>query len=340
MSLVNRRSPQIERVAPISSERAQREIERVVREQLLFGSERELPVDLPLGELGLDSLALLHLIMAIEEAFGVQLPDNVLVRRDPISIRALGDLVVVATRRTQPGSVAVPPADPTILPPHFRMERLHRWLARRGWLGRHMRTAATMAWHAKRFLFEHSAHYVMERPLEGKQPTIGPPPGIDLRPFTRADQDLMAGLWPDFDDRRARREMQRWLADGAIALVAVEGSRVVALDLLSLDGNRGEVELAPARGACWGLQLVEAPDVRGRGIGLALLAYSLRVSRDRGFRAQLATVRSDNAPMIAAGTQILGFRAIGRAGRTRIFGITRWSWEVEGLRGRGRLLSI
>lgn len=340
MSLVNRWSRQIERVDSVSSEGAQREIKRVVREQLLFGSERELPVDVPLGELGLDSLALLHLIVAIEETFGVQLPDNFLARRDPISIRDLSDMVVAAPRTHRAG-LAVPPADPMILPPHYRMERLHHWLAGRGWLGGRMRIAATLAWHTKRFLFERSEHYVMERRLdEGEHPTIGPPRGIDLRPYTRADEGIMAGLWPDFDERRSRREMQRWLADGAIALVAVEGSRVVALDLLSVDGNRGEVELAPARGACWGLHLVEAPDVRGRGIGLALLAYSLRVSRGRGFRAQLATVRSDNAPMIAACTQLLGFRAIGMARRTRVLGITRWSWEIEGFRRRGRLLSI
>lgn len=339
MSLVNARSPQIEGVDPIGEERAQREIERVVREQLLFGSARDLPVDLPLGELGLDSLALLHLILAIEETFGVQLPDNVLVRDDPISIRDLIDLVV-ATPQTHPGTVAVPPPDPTTLPPHFRMERLHRWLAARGWLGRRMRTGANVAWHTKRLLFEWSEHYVLERRLDGEQPALGAPPGIELRPYTAADQRLMTGLWPDFDERRSRREIQRWLIEGAIGLVAVEEGRVLALDLLSVDGNRGEVELAPSRGACWGLQLVEAPDVRGRGIGLALLAYSLRVSRDRGFRAQLATVRRDNAPMIAASTQILGFRVIGTARRARVLGITRWSWDVDGSRGHGRRLSV
>ncbi len=203
-----------------------------------------------------------------------------------------------------------------------------------------MRIAANMGWHTKSFLFERSKHYVLERGLESEPPSIEPPPGIDLRPYSRADEDIIGGLWPDFSERRSRREMQRWLADDAFAFVALEGTRVVAIDLLSADGNRGEVELAPARGACWGLQLVEAPDVRGRGIGLALLAYSLRASRARGFRAQLATVSSDNAPMIAASTQILGFRALGRAQRTRAFGITRWSWNIEGLRGHGRLLSL
>ena len=340
VSLAQGLSRRPEGVDAITDQEVQHEIERVLREQLLFGSERELPIDSPLGELGLDSLALLHLILAVEETFGVHLPDNLLVRRDPLSMRDLIDMVV-ATPRTHPGSSVVAPSDPKRLPPHLRMERLHRWLAARGWLGERVRTVATLAWHAKRFLFERSEHYVMERRLdEGGEPTIGPPPGVDLRSYTSADQDLMAGLWPDFEEQGSRRELQRWLADGVIALVAVEGSRVVALDVVSTDGNRGEVELSAARHACWGVQLVEAPDVRGRGIGLALLAYSLSVSRARGFRAQLATVESDNAPMIAACTQLLGFHAIGVARRRRIFGVTRWSWELEGLRRRGRLLSI
>lgn len=71
-----------------------------------------------------------------------------------------------------------------------------------------------------------------------------------------------------------------------------------------------------------GLYLVEAPGSRGRGIGLALLAYSLRVSRELGFRAQLTAVRQDNQPMLAACVQLLGFRQIGHARRTRILGFT------------------
>ena len=207
VSLAQGLSRRPEGVDAITDQEVQHEIERVLREQLLFGSERELPIDSPLGELGLDSLALLHLILAVEEMFGVHLPDDLLVRRDPLSMRDLIDMVV-ATPRTRPGSSVVAPSDSKRLPPHLRMERLHRWLAARGWLGERVRTVATLAWHAKRFLFERSEHYVMERRLdEGGEPTIGPPPGVDLRSYTSADQDLMAGLWPDFEERGSRREL-------------------------------------------------------------------------------------------------------------------------------------
>src|SRR5512133_167112 len=57
---------------------AEQEIARIVRDELLLGSEREIPLDQPLGELGvgLDSLALVNLLTAVEGAFGVELSDD------------------------------------------------------------------------------------------------------------------------------------------------------------------------------------------------------------------------------------------------------------------------
>ena len=320
----------------MSRERAQRVITNVVREQLLLGSERRLPQDVPLGELGLDSLAVLSLVAAVEGTLGVELSDDFLTRSRPISLQDLIE-AAVAGRPTQPAGKNVPPVTPTIP----RMERIHRALAGRGRLGAGARAAATVGGRARQILFARSRHYLLERHLDGReQPAIETPPGIDLRPYKASDDAGLAGLWPDFHEQRSRREMERWLADGAVALVAAQGSRVVAVDFLSADGNRGEVELAPSKGACWGLQLTEAPDVRGRGIGLALLAHSLRVAQQLGFLAQITAVRNDNAPMLAACVQLLGFRHLGIARRTRILGITRWSWEIDGFRQRGPRLSL
>jgi GNAT superfamily N-acetyltransferase len=128
------------------------------------------------------------------------------------------------------------------------------------------------------------------------------------------------------------------LRQGAIALVAAEGSRIVALDLLSATGE-DEVTIRQPD-ACFGYWLTEAPAARGRGIGLALVAYSLPVARDRGFRAQLAWVAEDNTAMLAAATQLLGFRSVGTASRLRVLGLTRWSWDVRGRSGRGPRLVL
>jgi GNAT superfamily N-acetyltransferase len=126
--------------------------------------------------------------------------------------------------------------------------------------------------------------------------------------------------------------------EGAIALVAVDRNRIVALDLLSATGEE-EVEVEQP-GACFGYWLTEAPAARGRGIGLALVAYSLVVARERGFRTQVTWVAEDNSAMLAAATQLLGFRSIGTASRLRLLGLTRWSWDVRGRRGRGGQLVL
>lgn len=317
------------------------EIARILREELLLGSSRPIPPDAPLGELGLafDSLALLNAVIAIEEAFGVQLPDDVLTSSGTLTVSKLALLVSETPRVPSPG-VGERLRDSAVPPPHHRMERLEHSLASRGYVGRLLWAAARLAWPVKQLLFERPRYVLIERPLEVDSAPATPPPGIEVRSYVPADGQLLAGLWPDFMERSSRRLVARLLEEGAIPLVATDGKRIVALDLLSRDGARGEIVLCQARDACWGLYLVEAPDFRGRGIGVALIAHSLRVSRELGCRAQLAAVRDDNKPMLAACVQLLGFRVIGHAQRTRLLGGTRWSWEIDGRRSRGRRLEI
>jgi GNAT superfamily N-acetyltransferase len=125
---------------------------------------------------------------------------------------------------------------------------------------------------------------------------------------------------------------------GAIALVACSGGWVVAVDLLS--GSEGlDVEVS-SPGASFGFLLAEARTARGQGIGLALADYSFGVARELGFRTQLTHVWKGNTAMLAAATQLLGFRIVGNARRTRILGITRWSWQILGERGHGSRLVL
>lgn len=315
-------------------EAAREEITRIVRDELLFGSERPIPPDQPLGELGvgLDSLALVKLLTAVEANFGVDVPDDVWTTRGPLSVDALADIVAEAPR--QEGVVA---AEPTLL--RGRMERAERALGGGG-LGRRAAWAIVrLAAPVKQFAFGYSRNFVLERRLDDVGAMeVDAPPGIVLRPYAPEDEDGLAGLWPAFTERHARRFLRESLEQGAIALVAVEGSRIVALDLLSATGEE-EVEVRSS-GACFGYWLTEAPGARGRGIGLALVAYSLGVAQERGFRTQLTWVAEDNAAMLAAATQLLGFRSIGTASRLRILGLTRWSWQLGGRRGRGKRLVL
>ena len=132
--------------------------------------------------------------------------------------------------------------------------------------------------------------------------------------------------------------LERALREGATALVACEGGRVLAIDLVSSSGFDETRVITP--GACYGFLLTESREARGRGIGLALAAYSFVVAWERGFRSQLAHVWEGNTAMLAAATQLLGFRTIGSARRTHVAGITRWSWQVDGARNRGPRLVL
>lgn len=322
----------------MTREAAQQEILRIVRDELLVGSERPIPLDAPLGEVGvgLDSLALVNLVAAIEATLGIDLPDDIWTARGALSIGDLAEIVAEAPRSDS--AVAATPGAPTSL--HGRMERIEHALAGGGPARRAAWAVVRALAPVKRFALARSRHVVLERRLDDLAAIEIPPrPGIVLRPYAPADEGGLAGLWPPFADRDGRRFLRRSLREGATALVAAEGTRIVALDLISATGE-DEIELERSTDACYGYYLTEAPAVRGRGIGLALVAYSLHVARERGFRTQLTHVAEDNATMLAAATQLLGFRRIGSARRTRVMGLTRWSWEVDGRSGRARRLLL
>jgi acyl carrier protein/GNAT superfamily N-acetyltransferase len=321
----------------VRREAAQEEILRTLREEVLLGSERSIPLDAPLGELGLglDSLGLVKLLTAVEATFAIDLPDDIWVARGPLSLADLADLVAAAPESEAPAAVEVRAMSVI----RGRMETAEHALAGGGVAHRAAWSSLRMLAPAKQFAFAYSRNFVLERRLDDvTTASIEPPPGIDLRRYAPGDEGRLAGLWPAFAEPHGRRFLDRSLREGAIALVATEGSRIVALDLLSGTGEE-EVEVEQPD-ACFGYWLTEAPAARGRGIGLALVAYSLPVARECGFRAQLTWVAEDNTAMLAAATQLLGFRSIGTASRLRLLGHTRWSWDVRGRRGRGRKLVL
>jgi acyl carrier protein/GNAT superfamily N-acetyltransferase len=320
----------------LSADAVEQELVRIVRDELLLGSEREIELDRPLGELGvgLDSLALLNLLTRIESSFEVELPDDVWTQRGPLSLADLAELVAATP------STAASPATPGEPAPVLqgRMERVEYALRRYGAPGRVAWGAVRLAAPARRFLLTRDRNVILERRLDDEAPPVPAPEAVVLRRFRAEDEERLTGLWAPYNEPSGRRGLKQWLRRGATALVAAQGDRVVALDVFSAEGD-DDVQLARPE-ACYGFYLTEAPDVRGRGVGLALVAYSFEKARELGFRTQLTYVRDDNTPMLAATTQLLGFEVIGTARRTRVLGLTRWSWEVDGRRGRGRALVL
>jgi acyl carrier protein len=315
----------------------EQEIARIIRDELLLGSEREIPLDEPVGELGvgLDSLALVNLLTAVEAAFQVELSDDIWTERGPLSVNDLAEIV----RSTRPVPAPTPSAQGRSTVLHGRMEQVEERLRRRGSLGRAAWTVVRMAAPVKRFLFARTEHVLLERRLDEEISTeIAPPPGIEFRLLLPGERPDLSDLWAPVHARRMTNVFQREVDRGAIALLACSGDGVVAVDLLSGSGGLDVKVKSP--GACFGFLLAEARAARGLGIGLGLAAYSFGVARERGFRTQITHVWKGNTAMLAASTQLLGFRIIGSARRTRALGISRWSWQIRGKSGRGARLVL
>jgi acyl carrier protein/GNAT superfamily N-acetyltransferase len=297
---------------------------KIVRERAFDGDEvRELPVEATLAELGFDSLALVSVISGLEAEIGKSFPDEYWESRQALRIQ---DLVEAArqvpsetehqtdggaAKRSSPSMAGTPPG---------------RSLART--------VLSTIA----RRTFSRLDVVIIERSLVDELPRPTIPAGIVLRRATMADEAALAGLWPPALRWHKLRQFRSWLAEGYTCLGAFEGERAVAVDWLNDTDTRGNV--AGLEGTCLGTYLYERHDRSSQGIGLALLAYSLEVSRTAGYARQAGYVASDNTRMRLACTSLLGFSEVGSARRTTLFGRSRWSWRLGEAAGRGRIIWI
>lgn len=82
----------------MSRERITRRMIELLREGALNGSERDVGLDEPLGEtgLGLDSLALVQFLVAVEKEFKTRIPMEVWSRADKVPLREFTELVVAS----------------------------------------------------------------------------------------------------------------------------------------------------------------------------------------------------------------------------------------------------
>lgn len=309
-----------------SAEELIAEVTRIVREASGVGAARELPSDEPLGVLGLDSLAIVNAVAAVEGRFGLELPDALWDDRRGICIASLAAAVEHAecglAERHQ-AAVAATPEEPGV----SRVERLFLQLEARGPGGRVAAGALHRGVIVAHWLRANQPCVVLTRDLDGDLPDVPLPTGLTIAPYDGASDEPLAGIWTRTQAPRMRAHLRRRMQGGIHCLAAWEGGRIVAYDLL---GPSGAEDVTTLPGTCFGLNLYERRESRGRGIGLALLAASLPYTRDLGFARQATIVLERNRPMIAAATQRLGFSVSGRADRSEVLGRVRWSWQRHG----------
>jgi acyl carrier protein/GNAT superfamily N-acetyltransferase len=312
------------------------EVSRIVREATGIGDSRELAPEESLAALGLDSLAIVNVVAAVEARYGRELADALWADRRGISIAALA--AAVAESGAGPAvPFSAPAASATEQPGVARSERLFLQLERHGPGGRAAAGALHRSVIAAHWLRAQQRCVILARDLGGELPELAPPAGITIAPYDGVSDGPLAGIWTSTQAGRMRSHLRRRMDTGILCLAAWEGERIVAYDLLGPDGAE---DVATYPGTCFGLNLYERREVRGRGIGLALLAASLPYTRDLGFSRQATIVLERNRPMIAAATQLLGFTVGGCAQRSELLGRVHWSWQRHGSTCSGPRLVI
>jgi GNAT superfamily N-acetyltransferase/acyl carrier protein len=301
------------------------EVTRIVQAATGLAAWRALPPDEPLAALGLDSLALVNAVAAVEAAYGRELPDELWEERRGISVASLAAAVAVATA-SDVAAPARPPA-PGEQPGVSRVERLFSQLEEGGVAGRAAAGVLHRAVIGAHWTRSRQRCVVLKRTLEGELPYAPLPDGVTIAPYDGASEEPLAEIWTATQAVRMRAHLRRRMEAGIVCLAAWEDGRIVAYDLL---GPSGAEDVGTAPGTCLGLNLYERRSSRGRGIGLALLAASLPYTRDLGFSRQATIVLERNRPMIAAATQLLGFSVAGRAERRELLGRVSWSWRLHG----------
>jgi GNAT superfamily N-acetyltransferase/acyl carrier protein len=313
------------------------EVARIVALATGIDARRTLAPDEPLAALGLDSLAIVNAVAAVETACGRELPDALWENRGGISIASLAAALGEVFAGELPSPAAVPPRSVGEQPGVSRLERVFAGLERHGVPGR----AAAHALHSgvagARWARSRQPCVVLARDLTGDLPEIALPEGVTVARFDGASDAPLAGIWTATQAAGMRAKLRRRMDAGIVCLAAWEDERIVAYDLLSATGAE---DVVASRGTCFGLNLYERRSVRGRGIGLALLAASLPYSRELGFARQATIVLERNRPMIAAATQLLGFAVTGHAERTELFGRVCWSWHLHGSECQGPRLLV
>jgi GNAT superfamily N-acetyltransferase/acyl carrier protein len=304
----------------------------ILRRHALIQGDRQIATNLPLGAtgLGLDSLALLQFITAVENQYEIELPETIWTEKGELTIERFESLVLEQRPELARASIEQQIALSADSRQSTHSEREHHFyelpkasLATRLW--RKIR-------HEERFL-------ILEHNLkEGDFPRHSAIIPVEIRTAT-ADDILQSGsIFPESSRSEKLAAYRRRLVKDVTAFVALLGDKIVGIDWLngigSYESGLGlEVKMKP--GSCFGYDLNEHPDYRGKGVGMALLSHSLESARRANYASQFTIVHASNTKMLSAAVQIFGFEVVGEIVTKRWFG-RRWcTWKLGDRVGRG-----
>lgn len=302
----------------------------ILRETSLIGNRVVNPAA-PLGEqgLGLDSLALVKFITAVENRFDLELPESIWMDRDRLTLHRLAETIPGAGESTEEQTR---PHEPIAAPaplsgaggPFRKMAQAFRFMAK--------------------FIYKRDTLYILSFDLENQVvPSNDGSPNCRCRPANLNDLTAAKDMWPrNQRQRKLQTFMARHSAGYSCYVAEIDGA-IAAIDWVTgaEDYERNlDITIRPHPGSCYGLDLYEHPAYQEKGIGLAALIHCLGKSKEQGYRRHYTIVQSSNRKMLLTCIQLIGFTAVGRIRARRILGRTWSTWRIDGKAGRGRVLEL
>lgn len=326
---------------------------QVLRDSSLSGSDREINVHESLGELGLglDSLALLQFVLALENKFGIVIPESIWTERGQLTVRDFIELVAAASEGEEPPGAAQPPApaspegwaDKRSVTTGDAAQEIDQSPVKRSKAFRRMRRIMS-------FVFSRRRLIILEFPLRTRPlPTHASSLKLELRVASESEAGALCAYWESSSYATIdKKEMnltlfRRRLESGDVCLVAWHGDRIVGMDWLfarGYDCPYTGLRMEWPSDTCYGGELSEHDDFGGRGIGMALLAYSLAEAKRMGRHRQVATVVATNVKMLGAAVQLYGFTPVGKVQITRLFDRPYSVWRIGTLTGWGGKVTL
>jgi acyl carrier protein len=298
----------------------------ILREHGLHGSRREISAADSVESLGLDSLALMTFLTAVEKRFSIEIPDNFWSDKGTTSLGTLAGIVSDLSERNARNGAHDRKASGEGEPiGRARRDALPRRLAK---IVRPLSSRVEFAILYRDLLAtpipEHRAIF----PLQYTHATLG-------------DLPRLSQLWPPEKTERKMRRFQERLNAGYTGLLAWHGEEAVGMDWLSSTGDFEPitgVQIGVSTGTIYGFDLHEK--YPASGVGFALLCRSLHVARDLGFSKQVTLVSRKNTKMLTASIRLLGFEGIGEIVTRRIGRHPFTAWRVRESAGRGRAITL
>lgn len=313
---------------------------------VLEGSDREISISCPLGELGLglDSLSMVTFVTALENKYDVQFPDDIWINRGRLTIQDFVDLLSDSGIGKK---VSLPTEQKVVFErSQTKLEKVVKAINELGWSRGLIWSAWQFVSSIRRATYRHSKKYILAFDLKNENiPDYHADLNIDLRVAGIDDLDTLSKIEVVQQDKTMNAGLYgSRLESGFLCLVAYHDGRIVGVDWISDRGNEEYdtigLSFEMKERSCYALELYEDKAFVGKGIGMALLSFSLQVCKEKGYERQITWVNANNVKMLSSSIQLFGFKKIGEIEVRRIFNRPYSKWTIENEQGKGKVIRI